>query len=82
MEIPIRSSQIWDCFYLEETDDDARPASRIRRFDLAAAILVSLTVGFSAGKLWSNTSAHVRDAFHRMLYYDAPSKGGVSWQVP
>jgi cephalosporin hydroxylase len=43
----------------------------IRRFDLVAAILVSLTVGFSAGRIWSGTERHVIDAFHRLLYYNA-----------
>jgi len=40
-----------------------RPA--IQRFDLIAAILVSLTVGFSTGKIWARADVHVLDVWQR-----------------
>jgi cephalosporin hydroxylase len=43
----------------------------IARFDLVSAILVSLAVGFSAGRVWSGTERHVVDSFHTLLYSKA-----------
>jgi predicted SAM-dependent methyltransferase len=42
----------------------ARTHSTIRRFDLVAAILVSLTVGFSAGKVWVR-DVHIAPTWQR-----------------
>jgi cephalosporin hydroxylase len=53
------------------TDHNGARASSIRRFYLISAVLVSLTLGFSAGRLWSEMGIGVADAFHRLYYSDA-----------
>ena len=48
----------------------------IRRFDLGAAILISLTLGFSLGSSWE--TSRVVDVFHRK-YYDAKIYNNTYW---
>jgi cephalosporin hydroxylase len=45
--------------------------SRLRPFDLGAAIVISLTIGFSAGKLWAYKRTHILDNFHALFYAEA-----------
>ena len=55
----------------EPTKPKASNPAQIRRFDLIIAIVVSLTIGFAAARIYSTSSAVVADAFHVLYYKDA-----------
>jgi cephalosporin hydroxylase len=54
--------------------------SGIRFFGLIAAIVVSLTIGFSAGKVWDSTWPRAASAFHKIFHkgYRLPEQPRLS----
>jgi cephalosporin hydroxylase len=53
-----------------ETETPKKNKSQIRRLDLVAVILVSLTFGLLVATAYWNRESHVVDAFHRTYYND------------